>query len=91
MPVPTIKQTTLRIGTVRMKNHKYYQVKKTKSGSKKWLAAPASERKCHNYLKKKISINMSEKKKKNRRIRTTKQALAIAYSQTRRKYSKCHL
>jgi hypothetical protein len=88
---PTIPPSTLKVGTVRMKDYKYYQVKKTKKGTKKWIAAPKSERKCHNYLKKKISENMAEKKKRKSRIKTSKQALAVAYSQTRNKYSKCHL
>jgi hypothetical protein len=88
---PTIRLSSLKVGTVRMKNHKYFQVKKTKQGTKKWVAAPKSERKCHNYLKKKIAENMSEKGKRKSRIKTSKQAIAVAYSQTRRKYNKCNL
>lgn len=88
---PTIAPSSLKVGTVRMKNHKYFQVKKNSKGTKKWVAAPKSERKCHNYLKKKIAENMSEKKKRKSRIKTSKQAVAVAYSQTRKKYSKCHL
>ncbi len=88
---PTIRPSSLKVGSIRMKNHKYYQVKKTKQDTKKWVVAPKSERKCHNYLKKKIAENMAEKKKRSSRIKTAKQAIAVAYSQTLRKYSKCHL
>lgn len=43
--------------------------------------------KCKKYLQKKIKINMHEYKKG--RFVSRKQALAVSYSQTRKKYPRC--
>jgi hypothetical protein len=90
LAVPTTKASTLPAGTVRMKNHKYFMVKKTKNG-KIWTKAPPSETRCHNYLKKKIETNMKEMEKgRNYRLRNRNQAIAVSYSQTLQKYPACH-
>ena len=90
LAVPTTKASTLSVGTVRMKNHKYFMVKKTKRG-KTWAKAPPSETRCHNYLKKKIETNMKEMEKgRNYRLRSRSQAIAVSYSQTLQKYPACH-
>ena len=94
MPVPKISPYKLPIGTVRMKNHGYYiTAKNPKTTSTRiWKRASSSEAKCHDYLKRKISENVKEsRKRKHKPKRSFKQSIAIAYSQTRRKYPSCHL
>ena len=44
---------------------------------------------CRNKLSNKIKINMRETKSGNKRIKSPLQAIAIAYSQIRKKYPKC--
>jgi len=44
---------------------------------------------CRNKLSNKIKINMREMKSGNKRIKSPLQAIAIAYSQIRKKYPKC--
>ena len=46
-------------------------------------------KKCKQYLKNKIKKTMREYKKKTKGIKNRKQALAIAYSQTKKKHPKC--
>lgn len=45
--------------------------------------------KCKQYLRNKIKKTMREYKKKTKGIKNRKQALAIAYSQTKKKHPKC--
>ena len=47
--------------------------------------------KCKQYLRNKIKKTMREYKKKTKGIKNRKQALAIAYSQTKKKYPRCKL
>jgi len=63
--------------------------KKSKKISKKTKKTSNKRYKtmCKNYLKKKISKNMKEYKKG--RFSSRKQALAVSYSQLRKKYKKC--
>ena len=44
---------------------------------------------CSNYLKKSIQQNMEMYKRGNHKIKTNKQAVAIAYSMTKKKFPKC--
>ena len=44
---------------------------------------------CRSKLSNKIKINMREMKSGNKRIKSRLQAIAIAYSQIRKKYPKC--
>ena len=46
-----------------------------------------TKKKCNKFLSKKISKNMKEYKKG--RWKNRKQALAVSYSQTKKKYPKC--
>tara|TARA_B100000401_G_scaffold420440_1_gene345909 strand:+ start:1877 stop:2413 length:537 start_codon:yes stop_codon:yes gene_type:complete len=46
-------------------------------------------KKCKQYLRNKIKKTMREYKKKTKGIKNRKQALAIAYSQTKKKHPKC--
>ena len=56
------------------------KIRKTKSNPTK---------KCKQYLRNKIRKTMREYKKKTKGIKNRKQALAIAYSQTKKKHPKC--
>ena len=51
----------------------------------------AKTSKCKQYLKSKIKKTMREYKKKRKGVKSRKQALAIAYSQTKKKYPRCKL
>ena len=51
----------------------------------------AKTSKCKQYLKKKIKKTMREYKNKMKGVKSRKQALAIAYSQTKKKYPRCKL
>ena len=53
---------------------------KSKSSLKKY---------CRNKLSNKIKINMKEYKQGNKKIKSPMQAIAIAYSQIKKKYPKC--
>ena len=44
---------------------------------------------CRNKLSKKIAINLREMKSGNKRIKSPAQAIAISYSQIKKKYPKC--
>lgn len=44
---------------------------------------------CRSKLSKKISINLREMKYGNKYIKSPKQAIAISYSQIKKKYPKC--
>lgn len=44
---------------------------------------------CRSKLSNKIKINMKEYKQGNKRIKSAIQAIAIAYSQIKKKYPKC--
>jgi len=44
---------------------------------------------CRSKLSNKIKINMNEYKKGNKRIKSAIQAIAVAYSQVKKKYPKC--
>ena len=60
-----------------------------KRGGKTKKSAKTS--KCKQYLKSKIKKTMREYKKKRKGVKSRKQALAIAYSQTKKKYPTCKL
>ncbi len=82
---------TLKVGSVKKSNTngKYYKV----SSSHKWVPATKNQVLCDRYLKRKIKTNIKEYKsglnKKNSRIKSAKQAIAIAYSQTRKAKPRC--
>jgi len=44
---------------------------------------------CTSKLSNKIRINMKEHKKGNKKIKSPSQAIAISYSQVKKKYPKC--
>lgn len=89
LKVPNQNPKSLKVGSIKMKNYKYFMVKKTSNG-KKWVKADKTQTKCHNYLKQKIGENMKEFEKK-KRYSSRSQAIAVSYSQTKKKFNKCNL
>lgn len=91
----------LRVGHVSKKVHnKQYVVKskknkKTASSSKPihyWATAKPDDVKCSKYLSSKIrKLTHESKSKKASRIKTHEQAIAVAYSMTKKKYPNCGL
>ena len=85
------------------KSNVKYKIKYTKSwieplnlepiekgaGKKRKKTRSSASKKCKQYLKNKIKKTMHEYKKKTKGIKNRKQALAIAYSQTKKKHPKC--
>ena len=66
------------------KNSKRKSKKNIKKKSKKSLKDF-----CRNKLSNKIKINMKEYKQGNKKIKSPSQAIAISYSQVKKKYPKC--
>jgi hypothetical protein len=91
---PKMLLTKLRIGTIRKgRDGKLWKVDKFQSGDnkgkKKWSRASRSDVMCSNYLKKSIRQNIETYKRGNNRIKSNKQAIAIAYSMAQKKFPKC--
>ena len=80
-----IKYTDRRIEPLGKKSE---PIKKD-SGKKRKKTRSSASKKCKQYLKNKIKKTMHEYKKKTKGIKNRKQALAIAYSQTKKKHPKC--
>ena len=89
----------LRVGHVSKKVHGKQYVVKSKSGKKSasatthyWATAKPDDVKCSKYLSSKIKkLTHESKSKKASRIKTHDQAIAVAYSMTKKKYPKCEL
>lgn len=91
----------LRVGHVSKKVHGKQYVVKSKSGKKSesapktmhyWATAKPEDVKCSKYLSSKIKkLTHESKSKKASRIKTHDQAIAVAYSMTKKKYPKCEL
>jgi hypothetical protein len=80
----------LRVGHVSKGKKKY--VVKTKRGKHVWTPASKNDVKCSKYLSNKIkTLTHEAKHKKSKRIKKQDQAIAVAYSMTRKKYPKCGL
>lgn len=84
----------LRLGHVskrKSKGAKPYVVK-SKRGKHVWAPASQDDVKCAKYLSSKIKkLTHEAKHKKSKRIKKQEQAIAVAYSMTRKKYPKCGL
>lgn len=83
----------LRIGHVskKKKGSKQYVVK-SKNGKHVWAPAHVNDIKCSKYLSSKIKKLTHEAKSKNvSRIKSHDQAIAVAYSMTKKKYPNCGL
>ena len=77
----------------KLSGNKYVVVKKDKLGNHKYTKASKKDIRCDKDLKKNIynMIKEVKSKKKNKRIKSYSQALAIAYSKTGIKHPKCSL
>lgn len=74
------------------KSKKRSYLKKSKKIKKKINSKRISRSRksfCKSKLSKKISINIREMKTGNKKIKSPKQAIAISYSQIKKKYPKC--
>jgi hypothetical protein len=82
----------LRVGHVsKTKKAKAYVVK-SKRGKHVWSPASQNDIKCSKYLSSKIKkLTHEAKHKKSKRIKKQEQAIAVAYSMTRKKYPNCGL
>jgi hypothetical protein len=78
---------TLKVGHIaKTRQGKYLKVSK----KHKYVTASKGEVACDRYFKRKIKRNIIEMKSKKRSfIKSPMQAVAIAYSQTRKKYPRC--
>ena len=74
-----ISKISKKISKISKKNNR-----RSKKNSRKKLS---TKEKCKKYLQKKIKINMSEYKLG--RYKSHKQALAVSYSQAKKKYPRC--
>ena len=87
----------LRVGHVSKKIHgKQYVVKTKKWKPSKaahyWATAKPEDAKCSKYLSSKIKkLTHESKSKKATRIKSHNQAIAVAYSMTKKKYPNCGL
>ena len=68
---------------------KYSKSRKSKSKKIRKSMRKSLKKFCRSKLSNKIKINMREMKSGNKRIKSRLQAIAIAYSQIRKKYPKC--
>lgn len=88
-PKPKPKPYKLRLGTVKKGvDNKYWKVVK-KDSTKVWTRASRQETMCQNFLKKIIQKNL--KKYKEGGYSSSRQAVAVSYSMTKRKFPSCKL
>ena len=86
---PKIKPYLLRLETIKKgKDGRYWKVIKNKK-SKIWIRASRKETMCQNYLKTTIKKNL--KKYKSGRYTSSRQAIAVSYTMTKRKFPNCKL
>ena len=88
---PIKKADSLKSGAIHTgKDGKKWEVYKTKSGEYKWKYAKSKSVKCVKYLSNQIKKYIATyKSKKSKKILNPKQAIAIAYSQTKNKFPDC--
>lgn len=72
----------------RSRKGKLYKLSKYKN-KEIWRKASKKDVKCNDYLQKKIKTNLSEYKKG--KYKSPKQAIAVSYTQTSKKYPRCEL
>lgn len=86
---PNFKPYKFKVGTIKKgKDKKYWKVIMNGS-TKKWIKATRRETMCQNYLK--SIIKKSLKKYKDGKYKSSRQAIAISYSLTKRKFPSCKL
>ena len=84
---------TLKSGHVtKLSKGRKVVVKRDKNGKAKYVKALPIDIKCSKSLKKNVKQMLDEAKtKKNKKIKSYSQALAIAYSKTKKQYPRCDL
>jgi hypothetical protein len=88
-PKPKHKPYRFRLGTVKKgEDNRYWKVVKKDKG-KVWTRASRQETMCQNFLKKMIQKNL--KKYKGGGYSSSRQAVAVSYSMTKRKFPSCKL
>ena len=85
---PTEKATNYKLNKFKTKKNNLFRVSLRKD-KKIWRRATSKEVKCYKYLQNKISYNLDEYKKGKHK--SSKQAIAISYSQAKNKYPECNL
>tara|TARA_B100001057_G_C22328376_1_gene748519 strand:- start:317 stop:616 length:300 start_codon:yes stop_codon:yes gene_type:complete len=79
-----------KVGSIKKgKDKKLYKVTLSKKGIKKWEKTSGWETRCYNYLQSRIKRNI--KKYKQGKFKSAKQAVAISYSQTKKKFPTCSM
>ena len=76
-----------KISKISKKIYKISKKKNNRRSKKNSRKKLSTKEKCKKYLQKKIKINMSEYKLG--RYKSHKQALAVSYSQAKKKYPRC--
>jgi hypothetical protein len=86
---PKPRPYKFRLGTVKKgEDNKYWKVVKKDKG-KVWTRTSRQETMCQNFLKKMIRKNL--KKYKGGGYSSSRQAVAVSYSMTKRKFPSCKL
>ena len=85
---PTENPKDFPLNKFKSKKNNLYRVS-LRNNKKVWRKASKKETKCYKYLQNKISYNLDEYKKG--KYKTSKQAIAISYSQAKLKYPDCNL
>ena len=85
---PSTNPKKLPLNKMSVKNGTLFKIS-TYNDKKIWKKANKLEIECHDYLTNKINYNISEYKKG--KYKSSKQAIAIAYSQTQQKYPTCKM
>ena len=86
---PKPKPYKFKLGTVKKgEDDRYWKVVKDNK-VKKWIRASRQETMCQNFLKKIIQKNL--KKYKEGGYSSSRQAVAVSYSMTKRKFPSCKL
>ena len=89
--ISSLRSKTRKRGKNRKRSVKKRQTKKkqlrSRTKKRNYSKSHPKKDKCYKYLKSKIKINMSEYKRG--RYSSRQQALAVSYSQTKKKYPGC--
>ena len=84
-----ISRTSKRKTKISKKRTSKHKTKTNKKRTSKRSKRNLSKKFCRSKLSEKIRINMREYKSGNKKIKSPLQAIAIAYSQIKKKYPKC--
>lgn len=89
LKIPKIKAYKLKIGVIKKgQDGKLWKVI-NKDNKKIWIKASIKDINCYNYLHNSIKTNITKYKNNNKQYKSVNQAIAIAYSMTKKKFPKC--